>query len=385
MLYDFLENNRADLIARCAAKVANRPTRNASENQLATGIPMFLEQLIQTLRAEDDGDMHAGVRISGSAGGDRTVPSEIGVAAAAHGKALLALDYTVDQVVHDYGDLCQAVTDLAFERDAPFAIDEYRTLNRCLDNAIADAVIEFSVERDKAIQLRQTSEGNQRLGYLMHELRNALGSAVLALDAMQSGKLSASGATGSILRRGLMAMGRLISRSLDEVKAENAETVTSSVFPVDDFIREAHEAGHLDAEARGHQFVALKVDPDMMIEGHRDLLLGALANLIGNALKFTLPNTTVTLAAHAVADRVLIEVSDHCGGLRQGDEERIFIPFSQRGNDKTGAGLGLSIARESVRADGGSLTVRDRPGQGCIFTMNLPLRAQRSSGTPGPH
>ena len=53
----------------------------------------------------------------------------------------VALGYTADQVVHDYGDLCQAITDLAFERDAPFAVDEFRTLNRCLDNAIADAVL----------------------------------------------------------------------------------------------------------------------------------------------------------------------------------------------------------------------------------------------------
>lgn len=90
--------------------------------------------------------------------------------------------YTFDQVVHDYGDLCQAVTDLAFERDAPFSIDEYRTLNRCLDNTIADAVTEFSSERDKAILLRQTSEGSQRLGYLMHELRNALSSGILAAE-----------------------------------------------------------------------------------------------------------------------------------------------------------------------------------------------------------
>ena len=72
----------------------------------------------------------------------------MGVTATAHGKDLLTLGYSVDQVVHDYGDLCQAITDLAFERDAPFAIDEFRTLNRCLDNAIADAVTEFSFQRE---------------------------------------------------------------------------------------------------------------------------------------------------------------------------------------------------------------------------------------------
>jgi len=53
--------------------------------------------------------------------------SEVGELAALHGRDLLNLGYTVDQVVHDYGDLCQAITDLAFERDAPFEIDEFRT------------------------------------------------------------------------------------------------------------------------------------------------------------------------------------------------------------------------------------------------------------------
>jgi hypothetical protein len=174
MLRHFLSNNRADLAARCAAKVAKRPSRHASPEQLETGIPLFLEQLIHTLEAEHEGKVAVGVRISGPPGGDRAALSEMGVAAAIHGKALLVLGYTVDQVVHDYGDLCQSISDLACERDAPFSIEEYRTLNRCLDNAIADAVAEFCAVRDAEIHSRQASEGNQRLGFLMHELRNAL-------------------------------------------------------------------------------------------------------------------------------------------------------------------------------------------------------------------
>ena len=195
---------------------------------------------------------------------------------------------------------------------------------------------------------------------------------------MRSGNMSINGATGAVLQRSHKAMAKLINRSLDEVKSENAQADTSSVFSVNEFILEAHEAGQLDAKARGLKFVMVAVDPNLAIEAHRDLLLGALTNLIGNALKFTLPNTTVTLTGHAVGDRILIEVRDHCGGLQHGDAERIFIPFSQRNDDKTGAGLGLSIARESVRADGGSLTVSNLPGEGCIFTINLPLRAQRT-------
>ena len=139
-MHQFLSNNRDELVARCKLKVAQRPLRAATAKQLAHGVPMFLDQLTRTLVAENDDDAAASIAISGPSGGDSLALSEIGVSATAHGKELLNLGYTVDQVVHDYGDLCQAITDLAFERDAPFAVGEFRTLNRCLYNAIADAV-----------------------------------------------------------------------------------------------------------------------------------------------------------------------------------------------------------------------------------------------------
>jgi hypothetical protein len=196
MLHNFLSNNKTELIARCVDKVSKRPERNASEKQLQTGIPMFIDQLIQTLRAEQEGKAASGLRISGASGGDRTNLSEIGLTATAHGRELLRLGYTVDQVVHDYGDLCQAVTDLAVERDAPFSIDEYRTLNRCLDNAIADAVTAFSALHESKVVQQKTVELTARLGALVHELGNSLNSAALAIGAMESGRLGISGATG---------------------------------------------------------------------------------------------------------------------------------------------------------------------------------------------
>ena len=107
------------------------------------------------------------MRISGTSGGDSLALSEMGVAAAAHGSQLLKLGFSVDQVVHDYGDVCQAITDLAFERQAAFPIQEFRTLNRCLDNAIADAVTEFSRLREISLSREQGASANERLGFLV--------------------------------------------------------------------------------------------------------------------------------------------------------------------------------------------------------------------------
>lgn len=117
------------------------------------------------------------------------------------------------------------------------------------------------------------------------------------------------------------------------------------------------------------------VDPQLAVSGNRDLLYSALSNLLQNAFKFTQPDTEVALNAYAVADRILIEVKDHGGGLPPGKIEKMFLPFTQYGADRSGLGLGLSIARRSVELNDGLLSARDMPGIGCVFTISLPRHA----------
>lgn len=371
-MYQFLANNREELIARCKGKVAARPHRSATERQLIHGIPIFIEQLTRTLEAEEKGMAEVGARISGAAGGDLS-NSEIGLTAAAHGKELLELGFSVDQVVHDYGDLCQAITDLAVERDAPFTIDEFRTLNRCLDNAIADAVTEFSSQRDLSREVAQTAAENRRLGFLVHELRNALGTATLAVDALEMSRMPVSGATGAVLKRSHDALKRLIDKAITEVRASMPPAEPADAFAVADFVADVSAAARLDPKAAACRLDVEAVDPQLVVMGNRQLLSAALGNLLQNAFKFTHRGSSVQLRARAADGRVLIEVEDRCGGLRPGAAERMFRPFSLRTDETTGLGLGLSIARQSVEADGGVLGVSDLPGVGCVFIMDLPL------------
>lgn len=202
----FLSDHRDELLARCQAKVARRLQGAAAPEPLAGGITVFLDHLISTLQAEADGDVAQGRRISGPAGGDAAALSPVGVAASAHGRDLLARGYTVDQVVHDYGDMCQAITDLAIEREEPFSVDQFRTLNRCLDNAIADAVTGYSANGEANRVRRQTDGENERLGVLVHELRNALQTATLAFAVLESGKVPIAGSTGALMKRSLGAL-----------------------------------------------------------------------------------------------------------------------------------------------------------------------------------
>src|SRR5665647_444704 len=173
------------LIVRCKAKVARRPSRAATADQLSNGVPILLSQRQRMLEAEESDESGESLRISGASGGGALSVSEMGVTATAHGKELLRMGFSVDQVVHDYGDLCQAITDLAFERDAPFSVDEFRTLNRCPDNAIASAVSVFSLQRDAGNATRQDADVQERLGALVHELRNSLATASYAVAALE--------------------------------------------------------------------------------------------------------------------------------------------------------------------------------------------------------
>ncbi|WP_285410395.1 HAMP domain-containing sensor histidine kinase [Variovorax sp. efr-133-TYG-130] len=369
-MHRFLFGNRDELVARCKLKVAQRHQRAATEQQLAHGVPMFLDQLTRTLGAESDDNEAASIAISGPSGGDSRALSEIGLSATAHGKALLDLGYTVDQVVHDYGDLCQAITDLAFERNAPFAVAEFRTLNRCLDNAIADAVTEFSFQRDAQLAVQRTAFDKQRLGFLVHELRNALGTATLAVRALELGNMPIGGATGAVLKRSLSTLGLLIGRATAEVRAEGSDQ--RQLFPVAAFVADVEVAARLDASTEGAVLEVRAVDPLLGVLANRELLHAALANLLQNAFKFTRHNSLVTLNAYAFGDHVHIDVEDHCGGLPPGGVAKMFVPFKPNDDSRAGLGLGLSISRQSIEADQGTLTVRDVPGSGCVFTISLP-------------
>lgn len=67
-----------------------------------------------------------------------------------------------------------------------------------------------------------------------------------------------------------------------------------------------------------------------------------------------------------------ISVQGECGRLAPGKQEHMFRPFDQMDKNRKGLGLGLSISRRSVDAIGGTIDVRDVPGVGCVFTIDLP-------------
>ncbi len=372
MMYKFLKLQRQDLIQRCRAKVAERELGQARRPESEFGIPVFLDELIRTLEAEQSADPIRSLAISGPPDGEAGAVSEIDDSAGKHGRELLRKGFSIDQVVHDYGDLCQAITDLACELEEPIATEDFRTLNRCLDNAMAGAVTEFNLQRDVITSDLQAATVNQQLGFFAHEVRNRLNTAMLAVTLIRSGSVGISGATGEVLDRSLLGLKNLVDRSLAAVRLGAGEPTERTLFSVAGFIADMRISASLEAASRGCPFFVLDVDPSLGVNADREILASALGNLLQNAFKFTHPHSEVTLSAQAAGDSVLIDVEDNCGGLPSGVAATLFKPFVQAGADRTGLGLGLSIARQAVEANGGTLSVRDLPGKGCIFTIKLP-------------
>ena len=353
MLFEFITLNREEIIARCRAKVAARPIPSPSEAEINHGVPLFLDQLVEMLQS-----------------GLGTV--DIDKSAGQHGHDLFRKGFTVSQVVHDYGDVCQTITNLAVETDAPISTEDFRTLNRCLDEAIAGAVTMYERESQKSHTDRTMDRDNERMGFLIHELRNLVGTAVVAFEVLKTGNVGVGGSTGAVLNRSLLALRDLIARSLDEVRLTKAAQNRKRLL-LADFIAEVAAGATLEAAARGLTFAVSHVQDDVAVDADRLVLGAVVGNLLQNAFKFTRAGSTVTLGVRATANRVLIEVHDECGGL-PGESEgaEMFPSFEQRGADRSGLGIGLAFSRWGAEANGGRLYARNLPGTGCVFTVDLP-------------
>jgi signal transduction histidine kinase len=353
MLHQFIAVNREEIIRRCRAKVATRSVPPPTDLEIDHGVPLFLGQLVNALRL-----------------GQVSSP-EIRKSALQHGHDLLLQGFTVSQVVHDYGDVCQAITELAVEVDAPISTDDFRTLNRCLDDAIAGAVTEYGREQNQFTLDGETARGSERLGFLAHELRNLTNTAIFAFEVLKTGNVGVAGSTGTVLHRSLMGLRALIGRSLAGVRltqgVENREQ-----FLVSGFIDELTPAATLEANARGIRLTVMPVEDGVAIEADRQVLAAVVANLLQNAFKFTRPRTTVTLRVGASTERVLIEIQDECGGLPGENVNELFRPYEQRSVDRTGLGLGLAFSRWGVQANNGRIYARNLPERGCVFTVDLP-------------
>lgn len=387
MLHEFLRANESAILAACEVKSAELGGLEPSVGEMKTGLPIFFKQLLTVLehtaaepdesavdrpamaRAASASDEPAIARAAG-----RPFEAEVARAAGTHGGELQKRGYTLSHVVHAYGSMCQAITELAIDRKEPIAPDEFKKLNRCLDVAIAGAVTTFQARHISVDSSREI----QHLGFLAHELRNSLTTVNVSLRLIRDGVVGFGGSTGQVLDRGLKHIQELIDRSLTEVRLRVDPKVHAEPSFLLQLVDQIAVTAELEAQAK-NQKLEIRIDPTLVIDADPYLLYSALSNIIQNAIKYTHPGGVIQVRGNLVGDQAVIEVEDQCGGLRSATPGDLFKAFEQHSEDRDGIGLGLTIAHRAITLNHGTIDVDNHPGRGCIFRVKLPNASSRKT------
>jgi PAS domain S-box-containing protein len=265
----------------------------------------------------------------------------------------------VDGEIIGLGILCEEVTDrrrLEAERSA--ALTREREAR-----AVAEAA---SVAKDRF------------LAAVSHELRNPLQSILGWVQVLESANVPA-GQVPEIVRRighGARLQARLIDDLLDASRIV-AQQLVMDARPVDlrEVVGRALEDLRADAVERGIDLSTEPIDAPAMVQGDAHRLHQVVANLVGNALKFTARGGTVAVRLADEAASLVLTVTDNGRGIAPEFLPQVFEPFRQerKAPGERGLGLGLAIVRRIVELHGGSVDVASPgPGQGATFVVRLP-------------
>jgi signal transduction histidine kinase len=349
-LHGVLKAKRELLIACWTLKIRAAITAPLTNAELLDRIPAFVDDIIAALCP------YAATLPSASAH------------ASEHGAQRLRMRFDVGEVVREYGLLHECILELAGESGLQISLTEQHVVLKWLNSGIADALAQYVKRRDQELE-RQASE---HLGFIAHELRNPLSAARAAVDRLRN-----SGAppprTVELLDRSLRRTIDMIDNALAHASLQLGANPTLEPLAVDDLLRDIEMDAGADAQARGVDLV-VAAPAGTVISADPRLLRSAVFNLVQNALKFSRAGSTVTVGVRTAPDSVTIEVADACGGLPPGKIDDLFAPTVQRGENRSGFGLGLSIARQAVEAHLGRIGVLDVPGTGCVFSIWLPER-----------
>jgi signal transduction histidine kinase len=307
LLHEFVTKNRAEIIARARARIGSRIAPLPTEAELEQGVGLFLDDLLQAL-----------------APAPAPARSRPGLA--------LRRGFTVAQVVYDFGDICQTITELVSERDAPLDAHEFRILNQSLDDAIASAVSEFSRRHDHETREQRAHD----LTLFADQLRPLIAAALLAFEMVQKGAVGAGGSTGALVGRSLWALRRKIDSTLAVARLDRGAAIHERVV-LADVVEELEVSASIEAKGRGVRLAMDVSDRALVVDGDREILSAALNNVLEAAIQGTSRGgqVTVTLEQHDSMVRLVVSTT----GVLDGE------------------GDGLAVARRAVGACGGVVEI----------------------------
>ncbi|MGZ6135468.1 MAG: sensor histidine kinase [Myxococcaceae bacterium] len=227
-----------------------------------------------------------------------------------------------------------------------------------------------------------TSTRDEFLAMVSHDLRSMLGGLALNAALVVKGVSSGSGNNSVVLaaariQRVVGRMDRLVGDLIDIASLEAGKLrLACSRVDVTALAQDSVQSFQAVAGDRGLT-LRLEAPPESVpAEVDSERILQVLANLLGNAIKFTPVGGAIVVRVEPFADRVELTVTDNGPGIAAEDQPSVFVRFWQadRG-ERRGMGLGLYIARSIAEAHGGGLTLESELGRGSTFRLSVPRRA----------
>ena len=349
-LSSLLAERRTEILERWTQRIGREHTeKDLTRGELWDHLPLFFDEVLAALRAEE------------------MPQADEETASTAHGTQRLRVGFDLAEVVREYEILTECILDEVEAVGGAISTRAFRRVQGLLNAGRADAVTAYVERRDTDI----AREHSQHIAFVAHELRSPLMAAFMAATTLQKKSRPEDEHACKMLVRNLMSVRELIDQVLIADRLAGHVQLTRETLDLKTLLEEVVADATLAAERNQVELVV--VAPDTLpFNGDRRLLRSAISNILTNAVKFTHEGRAITVNAKHSDSRITIEVEDGCGGLPEGNTADLFEPFVQKGDNRTGFGLGLAIVKQAVEAHGGRAHVRNLPGHGCVFSIELP-------------
>ena len=277
------------------------------------------------------------------------------------------------------------------------AVDrEERALVRELSALVDDyAALHRRAVQDMARSQRELADTREALGHVVHDLRTPLTTVLGLSELLLDADLSATD-RGMVDRiDGAAEVMRQLTQDLLDVLSIGVTRTARDPVDLHDLVDSIIARRRLVDSGDGVRFEVVHEPKDRdgaFVIGDRIKLVRLLDNLINNAVKYSPTDGVVRVV---VADQndgrdpsshvgSQIVVTDQGPGIPQAEQAKIFDPFQRAAGAShiEGIGLGLAIVAEIVKAHGGSVSVRSRPGEGASFTVHLPSTRHPTPSAP---
>jgi two-component system sensor histidine kinase SenX3 len=365
---DGLKRRLAAVIGRCRDEIVSRWLAAVSAKANATGVPLTalrdaLPDYLDRLRTE----LSAGgsVRLEESAGAAwRDVAQE-------HALTRVRLGFDITQLIYEFVALRRVMFEVA-TREGVLDAGTSPILAELIEAGIAVSVRSYVDARDYDARRRQAAN----VGFITHELRNPLNAAMLAAERVREDAIGGSSRALDSLDRNLGRMRDLIDSVLESARSESEAIECRAVATtLGEIFADPLSTAYVQARRKGLE-LNTDFDPTTELQVDPDLTRSAVQNLLENAVKYTREGR-VELSVDEEERQIVIHVRDSCPGISQEELATIFEPFRRGSTGTKGTGLGLTIAKRAVVAQGGRIDAESVEDRGCHFWITLPRHVER--------